>query len=90
VADVLRVLWLEEPATTVCGIALKLRGWMEHGDPLSDEAVVDRIGLAALADAERLCDVRHMTLSDRPYTSAGFAERTRTDFSAYIDTARGP
>jgi hypothetical protein len=87
-ADALRILWLEEPATTVCGIALKLRAWLEHGDPNPDDEIVDSVALAALADAERLCGVRHMSVLDRPRRSAAFAERTRTDFSAHLGEQR--
>jgi hypothetical protein len=32
-ADALLTLWLQEPATTVCGIALKLRAWLDHTSP---------------------------------------------------------
>ena len=84
-ADALRVLWFQEPATTVCGITLKLRAWLLHADPYpSSDDFIERAALAALADAERLCGVHHMTQMDRPPESPAFAERTRTDFSALL------
>ena len=84
-ADALRVLWFQEPATTVCGITLRLRAWLLHADPYpSSDDFIERAALAALADAERLCGVHHMTQMDRPPESPAFAERTRTDFSALL------
>jgi hypothetical protein len=83
-ADALRVLWFAEPATTLCGITLKLRAWLLHADPYpSSDDYIERAALAALADAERLCGVRHMTPLDRPPESPAFAERTKADFSAH-------
>lgn len=82
IANALRVLWIEEPATTVCGVALKLRAWMDIESPRREDGAGARLALAALADAERLCGVRHMTMADHPISSAGFAERTKADFSA--------
>ena len=83
-AEALRVLWLAEPATTVCGVALKLRAWLYHGNPWHEDDLGDRVGLAALEDAERLCGVRHMAAFHPRTTFGEFADRTRADFSAVV------
>jgi hypothetical protein len=84
-ADALRVLWLAEPATTLAGLALKLRAWLYHAKPEPDGEAGEREGLAAIADAERLCGIRHMATLDPRTTFAEFAERTRADFGAHIE-----
>jgi hypothetical protein len=83
-AEALRVLWLAEPATTVCGVALKLRAWLYHGNPWQEDDISYRVCLAALEDAERLCGVRHMAVFHPRTTFGEFADRTRDDFSAVV------
>ena len=79
-ADALRVLWLAEPATTVAGVVLKLRCWLYDEDPEPLGGIGERVTLSALADAERLCGIRHMAVMHGRTEFAEFAERTRADF----------
>lgn len=84
IADALRVLWLTEPATTVCGVTLKLRAWLYYAEPWQEDNIGERVGLAALADAERLCGVRHMAVLNSRTKFDEFADRTRADFRALL------
>jgi hypothetical protein len=85
-ADALRMLWLAEPATTVRGVVLKLRVWLYHAKPEPDGETGEREGLAALADTERLCGVRHVAAFDPRTTFTEFAERTRADFEGMLSS----
>jgi hypothetical protein len=51
-------LWMETPATSIQGVALKLRAWRIYATCSSAKpACSDVASLTALADAERLCGV---------------------------------
>jgi hypothetical protein len=83
-ADARRVLWLAEPATTVAGVVLKLRCWLYHEDPDPLGGIGERVTLSALADAERLCGIRHMAVMHGRTEFAEFAKCTRADFEGMV------
>lgn len=81
-AEALLTLWLKEPATSTCGVALKLRAWLT--DMPLDPNEFDHPGrtvLAALIDAERICGVTQtVPHARRSFFVAEYAEQVRADF----------
>jgi hypothetical protein len=80
VEQALFTLWSETSATSVRGVALRLRAWRYFTDPEDEELVAqDWTALAALADAERLAGLE-VTPVSASLLIEEFAPRTIAEF----------
>ena len=83
-ADAVFTLWMDTPAITIKGLAFKLRGWRYNANPdIIGDTHTDpdeKAGLAALADAERLCGLAP-TPSCGALDTPQLAERAVAEFA---------